>query len=398
MTRPPLVRAVVAELEAALRDGPRLLQIVLGPRQVGKTTAALSVAERWKGPSHYAAADELGGGSTEWISHHWESARRSSGEGATLLVLDEVQKIPKWADAVKGLFDADTRARRDVRVVLLGSSALGLTRGSGESLAGRFFVHRAGHWSFAECRAAFGWSLERWLFFGGYPGAAPFVDKPDLWRRYVRDALVEPVLGRDVLGLERIAKPALLRRLFAFACRHPAQEVSYTKMLGELAEAGNATTLSSYVEALERAFLVSGLHRYSANGVRGRGATPKLVTWNPALVAALDDRSPVESAADAVWKGRVVENAAGAHLLNGLAGGDAEIGWWREGSSEVDYVVRIGRRLFGIEVKTGRARGTRGMEAFLKSYPKAVPLLVGSGGIPLDEFFATSPTTLFAAP
>lgn len=397
MSGTTLERTFVGELLSALRDGPRLLQIVLGPRQVGKTTAALAVAARWKGPSQYAAADEFGGGSTAWIAHHWEAARRSAADGPALLVLDEVQKIHGWADAVKGLFDADTRTRRDVRVVLLGSSALGLTRGSGESLAGRFFVHRAGHWSYAECRTSFGWDLDRWLYFGGYPGAAPFADRPDAWRRYVRDALVEPVLGRDVLGLERIAKPALLRRLFAFACRHPAQEVSYTKMLGELAESGNATTLSTYVEALERAFLVSGLHRYSKNGVRGRGATPKLVTWNPALVTALDDRSPAEASADAVWRGRIVENAAGAHLLNGLAGSDAEIGWWRDGGAEVDYVVRLGRRLFGVEIKTGRARGMKGMEAFLKAHPKATPVLVGPGGLALDAFFAKPPQELFGA-
>ena len=389
---------MVERLARALARPPALIHLVVGPRQVGKTTAAQAVAARWEGPVRYAAADELLPPGPEWIRTQWQLARRQSRDRPGLLVLDEVQKVPGWSEVVKGLWDADRRARHPVRVVVLGSSALLLARGSTESLAGRFFLHRCLHWSYRECRDAFGWDLERWLFFGGYPGTAPLVDDVAAWRSYVRDSLIEAVLGRDVLALERVTKPALLRQLFAFVCRLPAQPVAYNKMLGQLQDAGNTTTLAHYLRLLEGAFLVSGLERFSPGQARSRGSTPKLLAWNNALVSALDLRDPEEARHDGAWWGHLVENAVGAHLVNHLQGLAYEVSWWREGHVEVDYVVRGGRGVWAIEVKSGRQRSALGLEMFRKRHAKSRTLLVGPGGLTLEEFFLADPAELLRPP
>lgn len=392
----PFEQPLIAALERALHGVPQLLHVIIGPRQVGKTTAALAVRARWDGPTRYAAADEFVPAGPEWIRHQWDLARRAAADGPVLLVLDEVQKVTGWSEVVKAEWDADRREGRAIRVVLLGSSALLVGHGTTESLAGRFLLHRAPHWTFPQCRAAFGWDLERYLFFGGYPGAAALAADVDLWRRHVRDALVEPAIARDVLALETVAKPALLRQVFALACRLPARVVSYNKLVGQLQDAGNTTTVAGYLELLSRAFLVSGLKRYSGSEPRTYAASPKLVVWTNALVAALDARPPEELRADAADWGHLVENAVGAHLLAGLQDIGHEVLYWRDGPAEVDYVVRSGRTLWAIEVKSGRPRSPSGLAAFCRRHPEARPLIVGPGGMPLAEFLEAAPAALLA--
>jgi hypothetical protein len=280
-------------------------------------------------------------------------------------------------------------------VLLLGSSALLLARGTSESLAGRFFLHRCLHWSFPECRDAFGWDLDRWLFFGGYPGAAPLIDDAEAWRTYVNDALIETVLARDVLAMQSVAKPALLRQLFLLAARYPAHILSYNKMLGQLQDAGNTTTLAHYLRLLETAFLVSGLERYSPGKPRRKGSSPKLVLWNNALVSALSLRSFEQARADPVFWGRLVENAAGAHLLNHLQGLSYDVAYWRERNEEVDFVVLSAGAPWALEIKSGRPERPSGLAALArKASPRLRPLIVGSGGLALQEFFSTDPRTL----
>jgi uncharacterized protein len=390
-------RPLVHQLLKALSSGPELIHIVTGPRQVGKTTVATTVADRWPGPTRYAAADELLPPKPEWIQSQWQLARRDAQAGPCLLVLDEVQKVPGWSEVVKGLWDADRRARRRVKVLLLGSSALLLAEGTSESLAGRFMLHRSLHWSLKECREAFGWDLDRWLFFGGYPGAAPFADDVAQWRAYVRDSLIEAVLARDILSLQRVTKPALLRHLFALACQFPAQALSYNKMLGQLQDAGNTTTLAHYLDLLETAYLVTGLERFSLGHVRSRGSTPKLVSWNNALVSAVDLRAFNEAREDSAWWGRLIENAVGAHLVNNLASTSYEVSWWREGRYEVDFVVRGGRKLWAIEVKSGRDGSPAGLDAFVRNHPKTKTLLIGTGGWPLEEFLSADPAEVLGS-
>jgi predicted AAA+ superfamily ATPase len=339
----------------------------------------------------YAAADQFLPPGPEWVRSHWDLARKDAKEGPALLILDEVQKVRGWAETVKAEWDADRAARRGPKVVLLGSSALLLAKGVTESLAGRFFLHRCTHWSWPEMRAAFGWDLDRWLWLGGYPGAAAFADDETAWKAYVRDSLIEAVLARDVLSLQVVAKPALLRQLFALACGYPAQVLSYNKMLGQLQEAGNTTTLAHYLDLLGTAFLAGGLEPHSAGEVRSRGGSPKLVLWNNALVAAMDLRPMAEARRDHEWWGRVVENAVGGHLLNLLQGLPYRVRYWRRRDDEVDFVVEAGTAVTAVEVKTSRPRRRSGLAAFLGAHPRARPLIVGHGGMPLAEFFATDP-------
>jgi predicted AAA+ superfamily ATPase len=391
----PFVRRLVGEIGQALARDPPLIQILVGARQTGKSTAAEQVARAWRGPTHSASADSPVPHGPEWIESHWMTAEREAAAGGApvLLVLDEIQKVRGWSESVKSLWDANRRARRNIRPLLLGSSALLVHRGLTESLAGRFLLHRCPHWSFPECREAFGWDLSRWLYFGGYPGAAALAGEPELWRRYVADALVETAIARDVLALEPIGKPALLRQAFGFATQHPAEIVSYTKMVATLQDAGSTVTVAHYLRLLEACFLVSALERMTGQP-RLRGSTPKLVLWNNALVTAMSGLSFSEALADRAYWGRLVENAAGAHLLNGLPPPRFVTGYWRDRSDEIDFVVASGRSRLGIEIKSGRPGRLPGVAAFRRRFPTARVLVVGGGGLPLEDFFSTEPEAL----
>lgn len=338
-------------------------------------------------PVRFASADEPTLRGPEWIAEQWDAARLAAGRAAAILVLDEVQKAVGWSEAIKRLWDEDTRARRRIKVVLLGSAPLLVQKGLTESLAGRFEVLHLPHWSFAEMRAAFGFSLEEYLYFGGYPGAAPLVGEPARWRRYILDALVETTIARDVLLLSRVDKPVLLRRLFELGCSYSGQMLSYTKMLGQLQEAGNTTTLAHYLDLLGHAGLLVGLAKFSGRAVRQRGSSPKLQVLNAALMSAQSGYSFEEGRADHEQWGRVVESAVGAHLANAAASGECELFYWRERNHEVDFVVRAGRAVTAIEVKSGRGRDTHpGLAAFAAAFKPTRKLLVGRDGIAVQEF------------
>ncbi len=386
-------RAVVGELRRRLRSGPNLLQVVVGPRQVGKTTALEQVMEAWPGGAHYASADLPAPPDAAWIGAQWAVAREQAARrrSSTLLVLDEVQKVPRWSEVVKAELDADRRKRRPIRVVVLGSAALLVARGASESLAGRFERHFVPHWSLDECRRAFRWDLDRWLYFGGYPGAAPLARTPARWIDYVRSSLIEPVVARDVLQLAQVAKPALLRRLLAAACAVPAEIVSLTKLLGQLQDAGNVVTLAHYLELLGAAFVVTGLQRWTPERARLRASPPKLVFWSNTFVSASADETFRAARGRPERWGRLVENAVGAYLLAGAERHGYSVWYWRDGGDEVDFVVERGGRVFGLEVKSGRARSTSGLGAFRRRYPDARALVVGAGGIPLEDFFGADP-------
>lgn len=327
-----------------------------------------------------------------WIDTQWRRAvtERNSVDGPVLLILDEAQKVKGWSEALK--YHWDNRPKTpEVRVLILGSSSLLLQEGLSASLAGRFYLHRCGHWSYSECKAAFGWDLEQWLYFGGYPGASSFIHDESTWKNYITDSLIETVLARDVLQMSKIAKPALLRHLFALSATLPAQSVSYTKMLGQLHDAGNTTTLAHYVKILESAFLLSGLELFSRNKQRKRGSSPKLVLWNNALVNALSTRTFHESIADTVWWGSLVENAVGAYLCNSLQSIEYTLTYWRQGHHEVDYIITQGTDIWALEVKSGAGGKASGLSRFTSLYPDSRTLMIGGPGIPLEEFFSKDP-------
>jgi predicted AAA+ superfamily ATPase len=386
-------RPQAAELIRRLAEPRRFLQVIAGARQVGKTTLVGQVAEQAGMPTRYASADEPTLRGREWIEEQWEAARLLAGEPGrqpgALLVLDEVQKISAWSETVKRLWDADTRARRPLKVVLLGSAPLLVQQGLTESLAGRFEILHLPHWSLSEMRQAFGWTLEQYLYHGGYPGAAPLAGQPERWSRYIRDALIETTIARDVLLLSRVDKPVLLRRLFELGCSYSGQILSYTKMLGQLQDAGNATTLAHYLDLLSGAGMLTGLQKFAGGAVRRRGSSPKLQVLNTALMTAQSGRSPSEAHEDREFRGRLVESAVGAHLVNAAAAGSCEVFYWRDRNREVDFVLRAGRRLVAIEVKSTRSRDTLpGMAAFADAFRPTRKLLVGGDGIALDEFLS----------
>lgn len=385
--RSPFRRPRAAELARRLAEPRRFIQVVAGARQVGKTTLVQQVTGAAGGPVRFASADEPTLRGAEWIAQQWEAARLAAGPKGIILVIDEVQKAVGWSESVKRLWDEDTRARRPLKVVLLGSAPLLVPQGLSESLAGRFEILRLPHWSLAEMRAAFDFSVDEYIYFGGYPGAAPLAREPDRWRRYVLDSLVETTIARDVLLLTRVDKPALLRRLFELGCRYSGQVLSYTKMLGQLQDAGNTTTLAHYLELLSGAGLLTGLAKYSGRAVRQRGSSPKLQVLNTALMSAQSELSFQEARADREFWGRLVESAVGAHLANATLAREGELFYWRHGNHEVDFVLRAGRAVTAIEVKSGRVQDTLpGLEAFSAAFKPTRKLLVGADGMPVEEF------------
>lgn len=326
-------RPQAAALRRRLAEPRRFIQVVAGPRQVGKTTLVQQLMNEIGPELCYASADEPTLRGPEWIEQQWEAARltaKEAGKAGAALALDEIQKIPGWSETVKRLWDEDTRRTLPLRVVLLGSAPLLIARGMTESLAGRFELLHLPHWSFVEMRDAFGFDLDQYLYFGGYPGAAPLVDDPQRWRRYIADSLIETSISRDVLLLTRIDKPALLRRLFDLACRYSGQILSYTKMLGQLQAAGNTTTLAHYLDLLAGAGMVSGLQKYAGDAARSRGSSPKLQVLNTALMSAMVGKSPADVRSDREYRGRLVESAVGAHLANAAACGECELFYWRD--------------------------------------------------------------------
>lgn len=367
-----------------------------GPRQVGKTTLVRQIMQTAQLPSHYASADEptLQGG--VWVEQQWEIARlQTKGAGnqrrEALLVLDEVQKIPHWSEQVKRLWDEDTAHGIPLKLILLGSAPLLIQRGLTESLAGRFEKIAATHWQFSEMRDAFGWDLETYIYYGGYPGAASLIADRKRWARYIADSLVETTIARDILLLSRVDKPALLRRMFMLGCDYSGQILSFHKMLGQLHDAGNTTTLAHYLELLAGAGMVAGLSKYSGSKIRQRGSSPKLQVFNTALQSAFAAIPLDQLLRERDSWGRLVESAVGTHLLNsGRGEGIETLYYWREGNREVDFVLKHGERVIGIEVKSGRSRDSLpGMKAFMREFKPERTLLMVARGFPFRIFFVS---------
>ena len=305
-----------------------------------------------------------------------------------MLVLDEIQNIPDWSRTVKGLWDADRHEDLPLRVVVLGSAHLQVQSGLRESLAGRFEPLYFTHWSLAEMSEAFGFDTDRYVYYGGSPGAAALVHDEDRWRRYVLSSLVESAIERDILEMTRVRKPALFKQLLELGCELSGQAVSFTKMLGQLQDAGNMTTLARYVDLLSAAGLLAGIERYSGSPVSKKASIPKLNVYNTAFASAFSDYGFADARADRTFWGRLVESAVGAHLLNSRTG-NMRVHYWRKGDSEVDFVLRSGSKLVAIEVKSGaRRRNTRGMRDFLHEYSPLTCLVVGADGIALSDFLS----------
>ena len=383
-----------------MREKRRFIQVLAGPRQVGKTTLAQQLIQKLgEAPAYYTAADAVANAGATWIEQQWETARlmlQQSGATELILVIDEVQKIANWSEIVKRLWDEDTRLARPIKVVLLGSSRLLLQQGLTESLAGRFEMTYVGHWSLAEMQEAFGWTPEQFAWFGGFPGSSDLIADEPRWKQYVTDALIETSISKDILMLTRVDKPALMRSLFELGCAYSGQLLSYNKILGQLQDAGNTTTLASYLTLLGQAGLLSGLDKYTGSRITQRGSSPKFQVHNTALLSAqsADTYASIRLQPDK-W-GRQVESAVGAYLINEGLADDFRVFYWREGGHEVDFVLEKRGKIIGLEVKSApRAAQTSGMAAFQKNFRPDRVLLVGDGGLPWPEFLRIRPNELF---
>ena len=390
-------RSMFHKLLARMQEPRRFLQVLTGPRQVGKTTLARQITKELSIPVHYVSADEPTLQDRAWLGQQWDIARmlthKDKAATPALLIIDEVQKVAGWSETVKRLWDEDTDTDLPLRVLLSGSSPLLIQTGLTESLAGRFEILPVPHWSFSEMRSAFGWSVEQYIYFGGYPGSAELIKDEPRWRRYIIDSLIETTISRDILLMTRVDKPALLRRMFSLACAYSGQILSFQKMLGQLHDAGNTVTLAHYLDLLNGAGLAVGLSKYAGQKVRQRASSPKLQVLNTALMTASAGNTFTGAQVERDYWGRVVESAVGAHLLNSTTGTGIEVGYWFDCNREVDFVLSSGKKVVGIEVKSGnRETALPGMAAFEKTFPVQRKLLVGAQGIPLDDFLSEPAT------
>lgn len=396
-------------LLSRIHEEPRWLIVVSGPRQSGKTTLVRQALHRSRMPSVYFPVD--GAADPEvthlpsypretypsplardrtWLIGTWERARREAHRSphGLILVLDEIQQIPNWSATVKALWDADRSAGCSLRVVILASAPLRMQRSLTEGLTGRFETIPIRHWSFSEMSSAFEFSVESYIYFGGYPGPAQLLPDYTRWCRHVETSILEPTLDLDVLAMQRVHKPALLKRLLRLSARFSGQVLSYHKMLGQLPDAGNATTLARYLQLLEGVGLVCGLEKFVGNSHRRKASSPKLNVLNMAIMAAYSGYNFAEARADRTHWGHLVESAIGAHLVNS-ASRDISVYYWRDTLYEVDFVLKRRTALVAIEVKSGLRRDRlSGLKEFERRHSPQRSIVVGKNGIPLSEMLS----------
>ena len=391
-------RPYLKKIKQRIEEPRKFIQVIFGPRQVGKTTLMDQLLTQTSIPHLYESADAVLSADGAWLSQVWETARlrmRAFEGSEYLLVIDEVQKIDHWSEIVKQQWDKDTRERVNMKVILLGSSRLLIQKGLTESLAGRFETLYIGHWSFAEMEAAFGWSMEQYIYFGGYPGSASLIHDEQRWKNYIRDALIETTISKDILMLTRVDKPALLKRLFELGCNYSGQILSFNKIIGQLQDAGNTTTLSNYLTLLSESGLLGGLEKYAGNLIVQRSSSPKFQVYNNALLSSQGYGSYSDAVVNSEWWGRLAESSIGAHLLNYAASERYNLYYWREATLEVDFVLQKADKVIGLEVKSGAHYENKGMGVFQKRFHPCRILLVGTSGIPFKEFFKLNPNDLF---
>lgn len=370
------------------------IQVLYGPRQTGKTTAARQLAKKTTQPFHIETADAIDPNSKDWIIQQWQTARlliTSQGAKSAVLILDEIQKINNWSEQVKREWDADTANDIELKVVLLGSSRLMLQQGLTESLTGRFETIYVPHWSYSEMQELHDVSLEEYIFYGGYPGAATYRKDWRRWKKYIQSAFIKTSIEKDILMLTRVDKPALLEKLFKIGSNFTGQILSYNKIKGQLQDAGNVTTLSHYLDLLDTAGLLAGLEKYTPNEVRKYSSSPKFQVQNNALFTAQQNLDFNAAIMKPIEWGRWVESCVGAHLYNASIEGGFQVSYWRERNDEVDFIIHDEDYSLGIEVKSGGEGYTKGMENYIKKFPDSKTLLVGHTGFPLEQFLKMNP-------
>ena len=354
----------ISKLEHNLAHSPQFLQVLLGSRQVGKTTSILHFLEHeYSTPYLYVSADAILSANLSWVIENWQNAR---AKGATI-VIDEIQKVHNWAETIKALWDDEKRRPNPIACILLGSSSLDIQKGLTESLTGRFQLTRAHHWNFSESKAAYEISFDEFLHFGGYPASYAFVKSPQDWSNYVQTSIVSTVIEKDILSNHTVKSPALFKQAFEILIAYPAQEISYTKILGQLQDKGNTDLIKHYIALFEGAYLLRALEKFSQKPLVKKSSSPKILPLCSAFYYLT-----LQSSYEPEERGRAFELLVGCQLdRTGL-----ELYYWREGNFEVDFVLKRGKEIWGIEVKSGKKRSPRGLEKFKGSFPQAKTVII----------------------
>jgi predicted AAA+ superfamily ATPase len=381
-------RKIVAQITARLLEPRRFIQVVTGPRQTGKTTAITQALVHVGLPYRFVSVDRQASMSLEWLEAEWRIARSliDNEHPSAVLVLDEIQNIPQWSGTVKALWDEDARSKLDLRILVSGSSSLLLQKGLSESLMGRFEVVRCTHWNLREMRDAFGYGLDDFLLLGGYPAAATLKNDPERWLHYMSDSIIEATISRDVLHMEEVRKPALLRNLFILGCQYSAQEISYRNLQGQLSDKGNVATIAHYLDLLGNAGLLGALMKFNNKELETRRSSPRLMVFDTSLMTSASRSQAGLLLTEPERRGHLCESAVGAYLLARSKIEMFDMYWWREGNHEVDFVLKHGMELIALEVKSGRNRRADGLVEFLRCYPHAQPMIVGDESTPIESF------------
>jgi uncharacterized protein len=391
-------RSQLQDLTKRLSEPRKFIQVLMGPRQVGKTTMANQMLKKAGIPWLFESADAVTAVNAGWIEQVWDIARlkiKILSSAEFIIVIDEIQKIQNWSETVKRLWDRDTIDGTAIKLVLLGSSRLLLQKGLTESLAGRFETIYMGHWTLEEMKEAFSWNADQYAWFGGYPGSASLINEEDRWKNYINNSLIETSVSKDILMLTRVDKPALLKRLFELGCHYSGQILSLTKIQGQLQDAGNTTTLSHYLNLLDTAGLLGGIEKYAADIIRKRSSSPRFQVHNNALLSAQKNEYFSQILQKPAEWGRVVESAVGAHLINNSISQNYSVYYWRERNWEVDYILERRGRIIAIEVKSNYRENSKGLEVFRNKFNPDKFYLVNNRSLPWQEFLRINPSELF---
>lgn len=386
-------------LLARLQEHRRFIQVVAGPRQVGKSTMVKQVLRELGIPHLMVSAEAADDKKSVWINDVWQQARQTmlfNKYSEFVIAIDEIHKIDNWSEAVKLEWDADTFNDVNIKIVVLGSSRLLIKDGLTESLAGRFEMIEMYHWSFPEMRDAFDFTAEQYVYYGGYPGGASLINEEKRWMKYVKDSIVEPAITKDVLLTKRINKPALLRQLFDIGCSYSGEVISYNKILGQLQDAGNTDTLANYLQILDESRLLCGLQKYSVDKLRQYKSIPKYQVYNSALLSA-QRGLPFEQVfvTPNLW-GRWVESAVGTHIINQAKEYGFNCYYWRENALEVDFIVEYAHKIAAIEVKSGRRQDNAGLHELKKRVKDCTTIVVGGDAISVEQFLSADILSIFS--
>lgn len=391
-------RAEYQLIRSRLEESRRFIQVVMGARQIGKSTVVKQVLKDIAIPHQLFSADNVPATNNAWISNCWAAVRslkESNGWESAVLVIDEIQKISNWSEVIKKEWDDDTFHDRNIKVLLLGSSRVLLEKGLSESLAGRFEEIRMSHWSYPEMRDSFGFTLDQYIYYGGYPGAASLIDDEDRFSQYIQSAIIEATINKDILMDTPISKPALLRQTFELGAAYSGELLSLNKMLGALQDAGNTATLAGYINLLGESGLLCGLQKYSIDTARRKASIPKFQVFNNALKMVYSPFTFEQSILDRKTWGRLFESGIGAYLVSQAFVHRFEVFYWRERSEEVDFILRKKGSVVAVEVKSNAEKRTEGLERFRELFEPQTSFIVGDGGISAEDFLSMDLRKLF---